>query len=104
MQRSLGVARSTGTDSLADILERILDRGVVITGDIRIKLVDIELLTINIRLLIASVDKAREIGIDWWETNPFISSKAKEREKQLVEKEAEIEDLRRRVAQLEGAS
>jgi len=84
MQRSLGVARSTGTDSLADILERILDRGVVITGDIRIKLVDIELLTINIRLLIASVDKAREMGIDWWETNPFISSKAKEREKEKL--------------------
>src|SRR5262245_38507228 len=53
--------------NLGDILERVLDRGVVIAGDIRVNLLDIELLTIKLRLLIASVDTARELGIDWWE-------------------------------------
>jgi hypothetical protein len=60
--------------NLADILERVLDKGIVIAGDIRVNLLDIELLTIKIRLLIASVDKAREIGIDWWEHDPSLSS------------------------------
>ena len=56
--------------NLADILERVLDKGIVIAGDIRVNLLDFELLTIKIRLLIASVDKAREIGIDWWAHDP----------------------------------
>jgi hypothetical protein len=60
--------------NLADILERVLDKGIVIAGDIQINLLDIELLTIKIRLLVASVDKAREIGIDWWEHDPSLSS------------------------------
>jgi hypothetical protein len=60
--------------NLADILERVLDKGIVIAGDIRINLLDIELLTIKIRLLVASIDKAREIGIDWWEHDPSLSS------------------------------
>ena len=64
------------TTNLADLLERILDKGVVIVGDIRINLLDVELLTIKIRLLVASVDKAKSLGIDWWEHDPFISSKA----------------------------
>lgn len=57
-------------DTLADILERVLDKGIVITGDIKVKLVDIELLSIQIRLVICSVDKAREMGMDWWVNNP----------------------------------
>jgi len=57
---------------LADVLERVLDKGIVIAGDIQINLLDIELLTIRIRLLIASADKAREMGIDWWEGDPFL--------------------------------
>ncbi|MYU18508.1 gas vesicle protein, partial [Streptomyces sp. SID8361] len=59
--------RAQDAPSLADILERVLDKGVVIAGDIRINLLDIELLTIKLRLLVASVDKAKEMGIDWWE-------------------------------------
>jgi hypothetical protein len=66
------------TSSLADILERILDKGIVIAGDISISLVDVELLTIKVRLLIASVDKAMEIGINWWESDPYLSSHAKQ--------------------------
>lgn len=69
-----------GTSSnLADILERVLDKGIVIAGDIRIDLLDIELLTIKLRLLVASVDKAKEMGIDWWEHDPALSSRATER-------------------------
>jgi len=63
--------------NLGDILERVLDRGVVIVGDIRISLLDIELLTVKLRLLIASVDTARELGIDWWEHDPWLTSSAR---------------------------
>ena len=58
---------------LADVLERVLDKGIVIAGDIQINLLDIELLTIRLRLLVASADKAREMGIDWWDGDPFLS-------------------------------
>ena len=58
---------------LADVLERVLDKGIVIAGDIQINLLDIELLTVKLRLLIASADKAREMGIDWWQNDPFLS-------------------------------
>jgi hypothetical protein len=82
--------------NLADILERVLDKGIVIAGDIRINLLDIELLTVKLRLIVASVDKAREMGIDWWEHDPSLSSRADERA--LAEENrrlhAEIEALR----------
>src|SRR4051812_50170021 len=65
-------------DSLADILERVLDKGIVIAGDITINLLEIELLTIKVRLLIASVDKAREMGINWWETDNALSNGGEE--------------------------
>jgi hypothetical protein len=61
---------SVESTNLADLLERVLDKGIVIAGDIKIKLVDVELLTIQIRLVVCSVDKAKEIGIDWWVNNP----------------------------------
>ncbi|MCM3265120.1 gas vesicle protein [Streptomyces thermoviolaceus] len=82
--------------SLADILERVLDKGLVIAGDIRINLLDIELLTIKLRLVIASVDKAKEMGIDWWESDPALSSRA--RRDELTRENAE---LRERLARLE---
>ncbi len=68
--------RQGSSANLADILERVLDKGIVIAGDIRINLLDIELLTIKLRLLVASVDKAKEMGIDWWEHDPSLSSRA----------------------------
>jgi Gas vesicle protein len=67
---------SSSTTNLADILERVLDKGIVIAGDIKIDLLDIELLTIRLRLFVASVDTARKAGIDWWETDPALSSRA----------------------------
>ena len=72
-----GLAQSGGPAQLADVLERVLDKGIVIAGDIRINLLDIELLTVKLRLLIASADKAREMGIDWWQDDPFLSRGAK---------------------------
>ena len=75
-------APATTSASLADILERVLDKGIVIAGDIQINLLDIELLTIKLRLLVASVERAREMGIDWWESDPSLSSAAR---KQLEE-------------------
>ena len=66
--------RPESTASLADILERVLDKGIVIAGDIQINLLDIELLTIKLRLLVASVDKAREMGINWWEGDPSLQA------------------------------
>ena len=71
------IAHSLQTTNLADILERVLDKGIVIAGDIKICLADVELLTIKIRLLIASVEKAKEMGIDWWQSDPALSSKAR---------------------------
>lgn len=66
-------AASQGGDNLADILERVLDKGVVIAGDIQVNLLDIELLTIKLRLIVASVDTARRIGLNWWESDPWLS-------------------------------
>jgi hypothetical protein len=83
--------------SLADVLERVLDKGLVIAGDIRVNLLDIELLTIKIRLLVASVDKAREMGIDWWEHDPTLSVGQRD----LAD---ENRALRSRVAELESAT
>lgn len=62
--------------SLVDVLDRVLDKGIVIAGDITVSLVNVELLSIKLRLLITSVDKAEEIGLDWWRTDPYFSSKA----------------------------
>jgi hypothetical protein len=72
-RRSGGLAPPRSGDSLADILERVLDKGIVIAGDIQINLLDIELLTIKLRLVVASIDKAKEMGIDWWETDPALN-------------------------------
>ena len=62
--------------NLGDILERVLDKGLVIAGDIQVNLLDIELLTIKLRLVIASLDTAREVGINWWENDPWLSADA----------------------------
>lgn len=70
MSTQRGVTQSMQSATLADLLERILDKGIVIAGDIRIALVEVELLTIQIRLVICSVDKAKEMGLDWWVNNP----------------------------------
>ena len=65
--------------SLGDILERVLDKGLVIAGDIRVNLLDIELLTIKLRLVIASLETAKEVGIDWWEHDPWLRGDGRQR-------------------------
>jgi hypothetical protein len=86
--------REPGPANLADILERVLDKGIVIAGDIQINLLEIELLNIKLRLLVASVDRAREMGINWWESDPQLSGGAKKLEQ-------ENRDLRERLERLE---
>jgi hypothetical protein len=92
--RRMELQRPGGPANLADILERVLDKGIVIAGDIQINLLDIELLTIKLRLLVASVERAQEMGINWWESDPALSSRARELEE-------ENEDLRGRLERLE---
>ncbi len=85
--------------NLADILERVLDKGIVIAGDIKIQLCDVDLLNIKIRLLIASVDKAMEMGINWWQQDSYLSSKAKESElgKENIALKKRLERLEARI-------
>jgi len=98
--------RPTSDTNLADILERVLDKGIVIAGDIQINLLDIELLTIKLRLLIASVDRAREMGINWWESDASLQSldsgdKGNGNGGQVQQLERENQELRDRLDKLE---
>ena len=93
------LTHATSGSSLADILERVLDKGIVIAGDIKISLADVELLNIKIRLIVASVDKAKEMGINWWETDPNLSSKAAAAEKEHAGLQKRIEELEARLPQ-----
>ena len=94
---------STGGSTLADILERVLDKGIVIAGDVSVTVGSTELLSIRIRLLIASVDKAKEMGINWWENDPYLSS----RQQQLLQANqqllARIESLETELRALKAA-
>jgi hypothetical protein len=90
--------RQGASPNLADILERVLDKGLIIAGDIKINLLDIELLTIKLRLLVASVDKAKAMGIDWWEHDPALSHP---RARQLA---AENARLRKQIRALQTAT
>ena len=78
------IVHGVQTTSLADILERVLDKGIVIAGDIKICIGDVELLDIKIRLIVASVDKAMQMGINWWQTDSYLSSEARQTQ---IEKE-----------------
>ncbi|NBH01750.1 gas vesicle protein [Amycolatopsis sp. SID8362] len=96
-QPGLGAAGNHQPANLGDILERVLDKGLVIAGDIRVNLLDIELLTIKLRLVVASLETAKDVGIDWWESDPWLTGDdggVREENKQL----------RARVAELEAAS
>ncbi|MGB9183485.1 MAG: gas vesicle protein [Solirubrobacteraceae bacterium] len=100
--RSDLTARGGGPANLADILERVLDKGIVIAGDIQINLLDIELLTIKIRLLVASVDRAREMGINWWESDPRLTDKAQHLEDENKTLRERIERLERLIGEGDG--
>ncbi len=91
-------AHTVPSTTLGDLLERILDKGVVISGDIKIKLVEVELLTIQIRLVICSVDRAKEIGIDWWRRDSHFSSL------ETAGQPDRMLELEQRLARLEGGA
>ena len=101
---TVGVASSSGMSSggqsatnLGDILERVLDKGLVIAGDIQVNLLDIELLTIKLRLVIASLETAKEVGIDWWTHDPWLTGQDRELKQ-------ENKELRSRLAELESGA
>jgi hypothetical protein len=94
--RRLAGTSQAVSSNLADLLERVLDKGIIIAGDITLCLGEIELLQIKIRLLIASVDKARDMGIDWWQHDPALSSAAKrgpEKQDQVMQRLDRLEKM-----------
>ncbi len=97
MQQAM--SHSVQTSTLSDVLERVLDKGIVIAGDIKIKLVDIELLSIQLRLVVCSVDKAREMGMDWWVNHPLFS-----RQPDHAQLESNLAALEQRLEKLETAA
>jgi hypothetical protein len=96
--RAVGTRPANGParDTLADILERVLDKGVVIVGDVVVSILDIDLLTLKLRLFISSADTAREMGLDWWRNDRFFSGQDEN------DRDDELERLRARVAELEA--
>jgi hypothetical protein len=100
------VQHSMESTNLADLLERVLDKGIVIAGDIKVSLVEVELLTIQIRLVICSVDKAKEMGMDWWVNNPAFSSRARQEklEEPLAKIEERLSKMEASLAKVPGAS
>src|SRR6476469_1827962 len=101
-RRDMSLSSAPRGESLADVLERVLDKGIVIAGDIQINLLDIELLTIKLRLVVASVDKAREIGIDWWEGDPSLNGRAQELSEENDRLRERLQHMEGRLARLEG--
>ncbi|MBE9177832.1 gas vesicle protein [Oculatella sp. LEGE 06141] len=97
------ITTSTQGSTLADVLERVLDKGIVIAGDISVSVGSTELLSIRIRLLVSSVDKAREIGINWWESDPYLSSQARQLTDSNHQLQARVESLENELRSLRSA-
>jgi hypothetical protein len=88
-------------DSLADVLERVLDKGIVIAGDVVVNILDIELLTLKLRLFVSSAETAREMGLDFWTRDPFFSGRAAVEDGNGDGGDDDVAALRQRVAELE---
>ena len=103
MTRPYGSSFAPGREpaNLGDILERVLDKGLVIAGDIRVNLLDIELLTIKLRIVIASLETARDVGINWWENDTWLSAEAS-RDAERAELQAENRQLRMAMKELKS--
>jgi hypothetical protein len=95
---------ATPNTTLVDILDRVLDKGLVVAGDIRVSLANVELLTIQIRLIVCSIDKAQEIGLDWWRRDGFLMSGAKSDDGQTAALQARIDALETQVTALTDVS
>jgi 50S ribosomal subunit-associated GTPase HflX len=102
MRTDLGFERQRGT-GLVDVLDRVLDKGLLVAGDIRVSLAEVELLTIRIRLVVCSIDKAQEIGLDWWKNDRYFSGGGRrDLEQDNAGLKKQIRDLQRQVAALSG--
>ena len=101
----MAVERQQGGTSLIDVLDRVLDKGLVIAGDIKVSLAEVELLTIRIRLLVCSLDKAQEIGLDWWRYDRDLSPGSQRRGQLATEElQAQIRQLEQKVEALTAAA
>jgi hypothetical protein len=85
---------------LVDVLDRVLDKGLVIAGDIKVSLAEVELLTIRIRLMVCSIDKAEQIGLDWWKYDQHLSPGKRQLDAENEALRAQVRALERRVGQL----
>lgn len=92
------------SSGLVDILDRVLDKGLVVAGDIRVSLAEVELLTIRIRLIVCSIDKAEQIGIDWWKYDPYLSGHRDELRLENESLREQLQALESRVAALTAAA
>lgn len=97
------IATSTSGSTLADVLERVLDKGIVIAGDISVSVGSTELLSIRIRLLISSVDKAKEMGINWWESDPHLSGQSRQLIEANQQLQSRIENLETELRSLKAS-
>jgi hypothetical protein len=95
---------SRGSTGLVDVLDRVLDKGLVVAGDIKVSLAEVELLTIRIRLMICSIDKAQEIGLDWWKYDRHLSAGREQMVQENLELREQLRQLERRVASLTRGS
>ena len=98
---SLITARPPG---LVDVLDRILDKGLVIAGDIKVSLANVELLTLQIRLLVCSIDKAEQIGLNWWRYDTNLTTRAERAEAENVELRERLSELEREIRKLSAGS
>lgn len=104
MPTDLQGSPSRGNAGLVDILDRVLDKGLVVAGDIKVSLAEVELLTIRIRLMICSIDKAEEIGLDWWKYDRYLSPGREQVMQENLELREQLRVLERRIASLTRAS
>jgi len=104
MPTDLTGSSTRGNAGLVDILDRVLDKGLVVAGDIKVSLAEVELLTIRIRLMICSIDKAEQIGLDWWKYDRHLSPGRKQVLDENLELREQLKQLERRVASLTRTS
>lgn len=100
MPNELTRSPSRGGAGLVDVLDRILDKGLVVAGDIKVSLAEVELLTIRIRLMVCSIDKAEQIGLDWWKYDRYLSPGREEMVRENLELREQLRLLERRIAAL----
>ena len=104
MPTDLTARQNRGNAGLVDVLDRVLDKGLVVAGDIKVSLAEVELLTIRIRLMICSIDKAEEIGLDWWKYDRHLSPGREQVMQENLELREQMRVLERRISSLTRAS